>query len=305
MGVASIPVLPRRLSSGDTVAVIAPSSPFDREKFQKGVAVLSEIGLCPLWKDDIFASQGYLAGSDDHRARLLHDCFADPGVKGIFCARGGYGALRLLERLDWEIVAANPKVFVGYSDVSVLLNVFYARCGFVTFHGPMMASLGEATPPTRLALMEALFSDAPLTVIARKQATLWSGRSEGIVSGGNLATLCHLLGTPYQPDFEGHILFLEDIGEPPYRIDRMLTQMRLAGCFQGVTGLALGSFKDCGPLERIYRLVEDIFADFSIPVLAGFDAGHGEPNLVIPFGIRATLDADGGRLIYMESAVAP
>lgn len=298
------PLLPARLASGDTVAVVAPSSPFDREKFQKGISVLEEIGLRPLFMEGIYETRGYLAGSDAHRTRLIHESFADPAVNGIFCARGGYGALRLLELLDFGLVAAHPKVFIGCSDVSVLLNVFYSRCGLVAFHGPMMESLGRATQPTKQALIDALFAGDPLTVTVENKLAIRSGTCSGVVSGGNLTTLCHLVGTPYAPDFSGHILMLEDVGEQPYRIDRMLTHMRMAGCFKGLAGLALGSFKDCGEPDQIYRIFEDIFLGDAIPILAGFDVGHGEPNLTIPFGIRATLDADGGRLRYSGPGVA-
>ncbi|MDO9263343.1 MAG: LD-carboxypeptidase [Desulfosalsimonadaceae bacterium] len=297
-------LLPARLSPGDTVSVVAPSSPFDREKFQKGIFVLEEIGLRPLFMDGIFETQGYLAGSDAHRARLIHESFADPAIKGIFCARGGYGALRLLQLMDFGLVAAHPKVFIGCSDVSVLLNVFYSSCRLVTFHGPMMESLGRATQPTKQALIDTLFTGNPVTVTAENKVVIRPGACSGVVSGGNLTTLCHLAGTRYAPDFKGHIVMLEDIGEQPYRIDRMLTHMRMAGCFNGVSGLALGSFKDCGEPDQIYRIFEDIFSDFPIPILAGFDVGHDEPNLTIPFGIGAILDADGGRLLYSGSAVS-
>ncbi|MDA8402800.1 MAG: LD-carboxypeptidase [Desulfobacteraceae bacterium] len=304
MAAVSSILLPERLSSGDTVAVIAPSSPFDREKFQKGIFVLEEMGLRPLFSDGIFETRGYLAGPDAHRARLIHDSFMDPAVKGIFCARGGYGALRLLELLDFELIAAHPKVFIGCSDVSVLLNVFYSRCGLAAFHGPMMQSLGEAAQPTKQAFIDCLFSGNPVTVTAENRVVIRSGSCSGIVSGGNLTTLCHLVGTPYQPDFLGHIVLLEDVGEQPYRIDRMLTHMRMAGCFEGIAGLALGSFRDCGQPDEIYRIFDNVFDAGSVPILAGFDVGHDEPNLTVPFGIRAMLDADNGRLSYDASAVA-
>jgi muramoyltetrapeptide carboxypeptidase len=304
MPVSSAIFLPGRLCPGDTVAVIAPSSPFDREKFQKGIAVLADIGLRPLFPEKIFETNGYLAGSDAHRAQMIHESFSDPDVKGIFCARGGYGALRLLPLMDFGVISAQKKVFIGCSDVSALLNAFFAQCGLVTFHGPMMESLGGASQPTRQALMAALFSGNPIAVTPEHPVSIGSGLSSGIVSGGNLTTLCHLAGTPYQPDFSGHILMLEDVGEQPYRIDRMLTHMRLAGCFEGITGLALGSFKNCGDMDQIYCIFEDVFAGGAIPILAGFDMGHDEPNLTIPLGLTATLDSDNGRLWYHGPAVA-
>jgi len=168
----------------------------------------------------------------------------------------------------------------------------------------MMESLGRATQATRQSFADALFLNNPLAVIPENQVTIGSGVSSGIVSGGNLTTLCHLAGTPYQPDFRGHILMLEDVGEQPYRIDRMLTHMRLAGCFEGIAGLALGSFKDCGELDQIYGIFDEVFLGDAIPILGGFEIGHDEPNLTVPLGVRATLDADNGRLSYHEPAVA-
>lgn len=304
MALISSPLLPTRLLPGDAVAVVAPSSPFEREKLLKGISVLQEIGLRPLFKEGIYETRRYLAGSDMHRAQSLHDNFVDPAIKGIFCARGGYGALRLLRLIDFGMVAAHPKVFIGCSDVSILLNVFYSKCGFVTFHGPMMESLGQATQRTKQALIDALFIDSPVSLTVENKVVVRSGKSFGVVSGGNLTTLCHMVGTSYMPDFKGHIVLLEDVGEQPYRIDRMLTHMRMAGCFKGLAGLALGSFKDCGDPDQIYRIFEDIFSDDSIPILAGFDVGHGEPNLTVPIGVRATLDSDKGHLLYSEPAVA-
>jgi muramoyltetrapeptide carboxypeptidase len=241
MPVSSAILLPECLCPGDTVAVIAPSSSFDREKFQKGLDVLADMGLRPLFSEQIFETKGYLAGSDAQRAQMVHESFNDPDVKGIFCARGGYGAMRLLPLIDYGVISAQKKVFIGCSDVSALLSAFFAQCGMVTFHGPMMESLGVATQATRQALVDALFSGNPVVVTPEHPVTIGSGLSSGIVSGGNLTTLCHLAGTPYQPDFSGHILMLEDVGEQPYRIDRMLIHMRLAGYFEGLAGLALGS----------------------------------------------------------------
>lgn len=292
------PTLARRLKPGDRVAIIAPSSPFDVEKFNKGAAVLKTMGLQPVFSDSLFAAEGYLAGTDAHRAALLQEAFADPDIQGVFCARGGYGAIRLLPLLDWEVFISQPKVLVGYSDVSALLNTIAARCGLVVFHGPMMTSLGDADPVSLKGLQEALFGPEPLTLNPLVPLIVKPGAAAGVVAGGNLATLCHLVGTPYQIDFSDKILFLEDIGEAPYRIDRMLTQMRLAGCLEKVAGVALGSFTNCGDREVVHRVFQTLFEHSDVPILAGFDAGHGDVNITLPLGLSATLDADNGRLIY-------
>ncbi len=291
---------PSRLVPGDTLGIIAPSSPFDKQKFANGLSVLQEIGFRVFFPENIFEQKGYLAGSDAHRADILNSMFTDPGVKGIICARGGYGALRILPLIDFAAIALNPKVFIGCSDVTVLLNAFYSKCGLVSLHGPMVESLASAFDQTKQSLRRILLRDEYLTVSCEDRVVIHPGQASGIMAGGNLTTLCHLVGTPFAPDFSGRILLLEDIGESPYRIDRMLMHMKMAGCFEHIKGIVLGSFKGCGEPDLVYQIVDDIFSNDQIPVLAGFDIGHDEPNLTIPFGISVSLDTSGGTLIFDE-----
>jgi len=292
--------IPSRLFPGDTIAIIAPSSPFDQEKFKAGLHVLEELGFELIIPEDIFKSDRYLAGPDSTRAGILNAVFDDPEIKGVFCARGGYGALRILSLIDYDAITLNPKVFIGCSDVSAILNVLWHRSSLVTFHGPMIESLGKADDKTKESLKDIFFEENLLEIRPEDSITIQPGCSSGRVSGGNLSTICHLVGTPFEPDFSGHILFVEDVGEAPYRIDRMLTHMKMAGCFDNITGIFLGSFKNCGESDQIHQIFSGVFAEYNIPVLAGFNIGHDEPNLTIPFGLNATLDTENGLLSYHE-----
>jgi muramoyltetrapeptide carboxypeptidase len=210
--------------------------------------------------------------------------------------------MRILPFLDYKTIQKNPKIFVGFSDISALLSVLFNRCGLITFHGPVVTTLANTAEDNILAMHTMLTSDTILEVKPKKGIIIQPGVSSGFVVGGNLTTLCHLLGTPYVPNFDGKILFLEDRAEAPYRIDRMLTQMKLAGCFEGIKGLFLGSFEGCGKLDEIFRIVQEIFRDINIPILSGFEIGHGRMNITIPIGIGATLDTDRQMLTFQESA---
>jgi muramoyltetrapeptide carboxypeptidase len=296
------PIRPPRLKPGDTVGIVAPASPFDPDLFNQGLDVLASMGFRTFVPDEIFENNRYLAGSDAHRAKLVTRIFEDPSVDAIICAKGGFGCLRILPLLDFDVMRTHPKVFVGLSDISALLVAITAKTGLVTFHGPLVTTLAKAPEFTRQSMLAAISSDSDLKITPGKGVTIRAGRAQGPIIGGNLTTLCHLLGTPFEPRFEDHILFLEDRGEAPYRIDRMLFQMKLAGCFDGIAGLFLGSFEECGALDGVYRIFQECFQGTDIPILAGFDAGHGKQNLTMPFGIDASLDADNQILTFDQTA---
>jgi muramoyltetrapeptide carboxypeptidase len=299
-----IPLVPSRLVSGDTIGIVAPASPFEREKFDRGLAAIQSMGYRLAVPRDLFIKNGYLAGSDNHRASSVNRFFADKTVKAIICAKGGFGSLKILSLLDYEAVRQNPKIFVGFSDISALLATLYTKCGLITFHGPMLTTLADSDRKTKDTMISVLSSDHPLEITPRKGITIKPGCATGPVLAGNLTTLCHLIGTLYAPSLHGHILLLEERGEPPYRLDRMLTHMKLAGCFKGLAGLALGSFEDCGSYKGIYRIIENIFNLESIPILGGLDVGHGRRNLMVPIGIEATLDADRQELTFQRPATS-
>jgi muramoyltetrapeptide carboxypeptidase len=254
---------------------------------------------------DLFLKNGYFAGSDFQRAELVNRFFADNTIKAIFCAKGGFGSIRILPLLDFAAIGKNPKILVGFSDITALLAAVYIKCNLVTFHGPLVTTLGDSDQKTKDAMIVALSSDEKLAITPQKGITLQSGSASGPVLAGNLTTLCHLLGTPYERPLKGHILILEDRGEALYRLDRMLTQMKLAGCFKGLAGLALGSFEGCGSQKELHKVVRNIFNDDSIPIMAGLDIGHGTSNLTIPIGLTATLDADRQLLIFHNPATMP
>ncbi|MGD8261251.1 MAG: LD-carboxypeptidase [Desulfobacterales bacterium] len=303
MSIVSKPLtIPPRLKVGDTIGIVAPAGPFDRDKFDLGVQILRKKGFEVFIPERLFETKGYLAGPDLHRATLVNQLFADASINAIMCARGGYGSMRLLPLLDYNIIENNPKVFIGFSDVSAILSVLLSRCGLVSFHGPMVATLADIPEKTLQSLLNAISSDDNIEIKLSNGVTVKPGSVSGAICGGNLTTLCHLIGTPFEPSFNNKIVFLEDQGEATYRVDRMLAHMKLAGCFDGVTGLILGSFKACGSMNDICDIVADIFNDCQIPVLAGLDAGHGAHNLTIPLGIETALDADRHLLIYQQPA---
>jgi muramoyltetrapeptide carboxypeptidase len=297
------PLLPRRLRPGSVIGVTAPASPFAPDVLERGVRALREMGFEVRFSEDLFDSCGYLAGSDEKRAAAFNRLIADPQIDAIMCARGGYGSLRILPFLDYARVAEHPKAVIGFSDVTALLWALYSRCGLIGFHGPLVTTLADAAAADRDALWNAVASEGHLRLRFETAAAIRPGRTSAPVAGGNLTTLCHLLGTPYAPLFRGHIVFLEDRGEAPYRLDRMLTQMKMAGCFDGMQGLVLGSFEDCGAREDAWRVVAEVFADAQWPILAGVDAGHGGPNVTIPLGVEAALDAEGRTLVFERATL--
>ena len=296
-------VKPQALRPGDTIGIAAPASPFDREAFERGVGVLESMGYQVKIPENLFSHQGYLAGSDSERASQLTKLFEDESVRAIFCARGGFGSMKLLPLLDFEAICGQPKILLGFSDITALLVAIYNRCGIVTFHGPLVTSLKRDSEETCSALIDAIGSSRPIALKAGKAVALKPGRASGPLVGGNLTTLCHLIGTPYEPRFDRHILFLEDRGEAPYRIDRMLSQLRLGGRLDRVAGVVLGSFKDCGPLDDLYPIVKDAFRHPDIPILAGFAFGHGTTNVTVPIGVEAILDTEDSSLRFSELAI--
>lgn len=292
-----------RLQPGDTVGIAAPAGHFQRRAFERGVDVIASLGYRVHIPKGVYRRSGYLAGSDRHRADVINALFADPAIKAVWCARGGYGSMRVLPHLDYRTIRQHPKIVIGFSDATALLATLYTRCGLATFHGPMVATLGDCTHRSVAALTRALASDEAVCLRAAGRSTVVNpGRCEGPVIGGNLTTLCHLLKTPFEPLFGGHILFLEDTGEAPYRLDRMLGQMKMAGCFADLAGLALGSFKGCGTPRAVHRIVAEIFSDQSIPILRGIESGHGRTNLTVPLGVTATLDTAKRLLAFHEPA---
>jgi muramoyltetrapeptide carboxypeptidase len=294
-------LLPDPLSPGDTIGIVAPAGAFDKTRFQAGLERLKEVGFKVAVPEAVFNRHRYMAGTDAGRADLIHQMFADPAIQAIMCARGGFGSMRILPLLDFQLISRHPKLFAGFSDISVLLTVICEQARMVTLHAPVITSLADADNQTEAALFSGLAAPSDIRIKPDRPKTLAGGRAIGPVCGGNLASLTHLIGTLYQPDFSGRLLFLEDTNEAPYRIDRMLTHIRLAGCLEQVAGVMLGRFHDCGKPSMIDDIVKEHFSH-NIPILGGLAVGHGGTNLTLPLGLTATLDADEGILSYHGSA---
>ncbi|MDX9785154.1 MAG: LD-carboxypeptidase [Desulfobacterales bacterium] len=291
-------LLPPPLKPGDTIGIAAPASSFDREAFAKGASQLSQMGFTLYVPEALFAGEGYFAGNDEHRAQLLMRLFLDETVKAVMCARGGFGSPRVLPLLDYEAIRKHPKVLIGFSDITALLCAITERCGWVTFHGPMVLTLPATDADSQRGLGAALRSEFPLIIAPRDGVSLRPGVASGPVIGGNLTTVCHLLGTPYEPVWKGRILFIEECGEALYRIDRMLTHLKLAGCLDLLAGIVLGAFEGIESVADVWRIVMSITRAATYPVAAGFPIGHGAQNMTIPMGMTAMLDAGEPALIF-------
>jgi muramoyltetrapeptide carboxypeptidase len=317
-----MPIRPACLKYGDTLGVVAPASaPADPRNIDRALAALEQMGFKPKPAANLRKRWGFLAGTDRERAADIMQMFGDRRVNGIICFRGGYGAARLLPRLDYDRIRTHPKIFIGYSDITSLHCAFLAKANLVSFHGPMLNSdfLKENVPEfTRQSFLRTLMQPtAPGSLCQgyrnKTVRVLSPGLASGPLVGGNLSILCASLATPYQPSFKGSILFFEDLDEEPYRFDRMLTQLLNAGLLQEVAGVAVGINKDCkDPKARRcteYRqILEDVLKErllpLKIPVVAGLPFGHGRHNATLPFGAQATLDAEKGDLLIIEPAVS-
>ncbi|MCG8549977.1 MAG: LD-carboxypeptidase [Desulfobacterales bacterium] len=269
----------------------APSSIFDTQAFQKGVQCLESLGFEVHIPSGITGRHRYLAGTDRQRAGVLNSLFSDPGIKGIIAARGGFGAMRLLPLLDWDAIAENPKLFIGFSDPTALISALVCNAGICAIHGPNLVSLAQADQKTLDSFSKTVAGRFTRIDLPSDQVIV-PGRAAGRLVGGNLATLVHMIGTPYQPDFAGGILFIEDVGEPAYKIDRMLTQMKMAGVLDGIKGVLTGSFENCDNDAYIPLIIKEVFSESNIPICMGIGVGHGAENLSLPMGIDTVLDAD-------------
>ena len=309
---------PRALRPGDTIAVVAPSGPVEADRLADGLVLLNGWGFTTRAMPSTAGGRGYLAGeSDAARGAELTACFGDPSVAGILCARGGFGAMRILSHVDWGVVRAHPKLFCGYSDITALHTAIRREAGFVTFHGPLAARQGDEPrlhPWTATGLRAALTATEPLGAIippadAPPLTAVVGGRATGPLTGGNLTLIAARAGTRWQLDARGCVLLLEDVDEAPYRIDRMLTQLLLAGVLNGVRGVLFGDSPTCDrppddprtfPLLSVLR---DRLGGLGIPVLYGFPCGHTPPRATLPLGVTVTLDADAGALTVLEAAL--
>jgi muramoyltetrapeptide carboxypeptidase len=295
------------LKEGDRVRLVAPASPFPRKKFEQGIRVLERMGFVPVFDRSEFAARGYLAGSDRERANRLSAALAEPGTRAVWCIRGGYGTARILPLLDLDSIRKRPKALVGFSDVTALLAEVSRPGGFVGIHGPVLTQLSSVPAPALAWLKGLLTVSRPAgSVPLGRMRSLTRGEARGRLVGGNLATLASLAGTPHLPDAAGCILLLEDTSEQAYRLDRMFNQLAQAGFFRRVSGVVLGSLKDCKPTRGPYAaktVLARAIEALKVPAVAGASFGHSSRNVALPLGVRASLDATARELILTEPAV--
>lgn len=316
----SFPEMPKRifptpLRKGDTIGLITPGSYISDEGLEKAMNNIQSLGFKVKVGKHIRASRGFNAGTDEERLNDLHAMFADDSVAAIWCARGGYGCSRLLPHINYKMISKHPKVLIGYSDVTALLNAIYEKTGLIGLHGPVGASeLTNYTQSELLALAsgntrnyEIKISPSNLNEEAAvyHPRTIRSGVAEGILVGGNLSLLAAMAGTEYLPDFKNKIVFIEDIGEKPYRVDRMLTQLRQAAKLKEAAGILLGVFADCEADEderslTLWETVNDRTKDLGIPVLYGFSFGHISNQCTLPVGIKVRMDVEQQSLVILE-----
>jgi muramoyltetrapeptide carboxypeptidase len=299
-------IMPPPLAPGDAIAVFAPAGDCrDEESFAAGIRILRDMGFQVRWPRDMWPGHGYFAADDRARAGELHRLFADSESRALIALRGGYGCQRLLPLLDFSLFRQNPKYLLGFSDITVLLNQLVERAGLVCLHGPTLCSLTETERPALEALHAALTGKETGAIRPERLEVICPGQAKGIVKGGNLSNLVCLLGTPYDIAWDGAIMLLEDINEPPHRIDRMLTQLALAGKFDKAAGILLGDFTS-GPnqsqadkaryTETVWQRAGELLAGRGIPVWGGIDFGHCPKNYPFLLGAVMTMDSGQGRL---------
>lgn len=293
-------IWPTPLKYGDKVAITAPSSPVSDEKLEMSVESIKFLGLDPIVMPSCHMAHGYLAGPDKQRADDINTAFADKDIKGIFCLRGGYGTTRLLPMLDFEMVKSNPKIFIGYSDISSLHFNINQKSGLVTFHGPMPTTDYRVHEGfTNDSLRTCLFAPEKLKTIGNPEGeeiiTLREGYAKGTLVGGNLSLMAGTLGSPYEIDTKGKILFIEDVDEMPFRLDKMLTALALAGKFRDCEGIILGTFERCEeadhPSLTLREIFEEVVLPWNKPTILNLRAGHIYPQSTLPMGAEVSFEA--------------
>lgn len=302
--------VPDRLKGGDLIGFAAPAGPIKMENVTKAIPFFEKMGLRVKLGKHLAEVHGYLAGTDEQRLEDLHDMIADPSVKAIIFARGGYGTGRIADRIDYDLIKRNPKIYWGYSDITYLHTAIHQITGLVTFHGPMPAS--DIAKDDFDELSKSMFNQLfkPMSLLYTEKISplrsIVPGVAEGELVGGNLSLLASTLGTPFEINTAGKLLLLEDIGEEPYRVDGMLNQLKLAGKLDEAAGIIAGDFADAEPVLDPTLTMEQVFFDYfsglNCPVLAGFKIGHCIPHFAVPLGVRASLSTYS-KTLYIEPGV--
>lgn len=297
------PVLPPPVQKGDTLGLVAPAGPLiNKKNFKDGIRILEKKGFKVKYNPRLLDAKGYLSGSDLERADDFNSMWSDPEIKGIVAARGGYGSLRMVDLIDMRRIRKNPKIMIGFSDLTVLLTAIFKKTGLITYHGPVVTTLASIDLKSLAAFFKTLAGNMEHTLSPGRLTILKGGKASGILLGGNLTTLVHMVATPYDIPWDKTILFIEDIDESPYRLDRLLTHLSRAGRLQRIKGLILGTFTDDNRREnRAMKLAvsartNELLTGIDIPVWAGFPVGHSRRNLTLPVGVHAKMDSESASL---------
>ena len=310
-------ILPKRLSKGDMIGLVTPGSSVSEEELAECISKLEKLGFHTTYNDTVLSEYGYFAGPDQERADELMDMFAREDVDAIWCVRGGYGSIRILDLLDYEVIRQNPKVLIGYSDITAILTAVYQETGLVTFHGPVGTS--DFNSFSKKSIRKVLMYpgvDYKYPYKREKETkenpefdryTLTGGQAEGELIGGNVSVLDSIIGTRFEPDFEDKIVYLEDIGEKTYRVDKMVFHLLSGTNLKQAAGIVMGIFADCNVNEEprllLKTALDDLLLPLGIPVSYGLSFGHIKRMVTIPTGIRAVMDADKNTFRLLEPAV--
>ena len=296
----------RPVKSNSTIGVISPAWVPVKERMESGLQYLENKGYQIKVGKNVGKVHGYFAGTDSERLADIHDMFADPEIDMILCARGGWGGLRLIDKLDYDLIRNNGKLFVGYSDITTLQLAIWAKTGIPSLSGPMVGvEMGKGILPfTEKHFLDQLHNENPVYVFDYQEtdtSVIKSGRAEGILLGGCLSLVSHLIGTPYSPDYSETILFIEDVGEKPYKIDRYLAHLKQVGIFDQINGLILGNFIDCAAEKdevsfKLDEIFDDYFSEVSYPVIRNFPYGHDDNKFSMPIGVKSIIDTERGEL---------
>lgn len=309
-----IMIKPKCLKPGDRIALIAPSSPVDEEKLARSIESVNFLGLEPVLFPSCTMAHGYLSGPDTVRVGDINAAFSDASIDAVFCIRGGYGLTRILNKIDYKSISQNPKLILGYSDITGLHLALNKICNLITLHSPMPTRGWNTLDPVSLtSLTQNLFSTAPVGLAPDIEGEpiemINPGVAEGLMVGGNLSILAATLGSPYEIDTKDKIIFIEDVDEKNYRIDRGLTSLALAGKFSDCKGVILGTWADCGDPElepnknlTLRQIFDEVVKPFGKPTINNFRAGHIYPHICIPMGVKTRLDATNGTITFLEAA---
>lgn len=304
-------IRPKPLKKGDKIALIGTSSPAADERIKPAIKAMEDLGLEVILCESATSKHGYLSGKDEIRAKDINDMFKDDSINGIFVIRGGYGSARLLDMLDYKMIKKNPKVFVGYSDVTALHNALNNKCNLITFHGPMPSTefYKGVDSYTMNCFKENIFEGNSSKLLVnpscQEMKTLIEGKAEGRLVGGNLTLVCSSMGTPYEIDTRGKILFLEDIDEYPFRIDRMLVQLKQCGKFKDANGIILGSWTDCiapNPEKSLslLEIFEELIVPENKPTIYNIACGHCLPTMTLPLGAKIKMNTNDNEIKILD-----